>query len=196
MIFPNLASKPRLNTRPVWLLTLAAGAVALILAAVNIQLYVATSRDLSEQIALREELQTSRDKVAGAFKEHLAVLDRVPWKGLGGRIEAVNKVLAEHQFSWTRLLEDLGEVLPWQVRVVSVSPTVKDGVVTLSMNAVSQDRDGFLELLDNMVNDSRFVDPVPSRETWPEAGDVVGYSFSMRVQYVAGGVQDDGEVAE
>lgn len=190
MIVPNLASRPRLNTRPVWLVTAFAGFVTLVLTGINAQLYVGTNRALAEQIAQRDELQEQRNELASELGQHLSVLERVPWKGLGGRVLAVNEVLSEQQFSWTLLLEHLGAVLPWQVRVVSVSPSPDAGIVNLTLNAVSQDRDGFLDLLDRMVEDPRFIDPIPNRESWPEGGTAVGYVFTMRVGYDPKGVSE------
>ena len=187
MIVANLASKPRLNTRPVWVLTWAAVLIGLVLTAVNTRLFLSSNQTLDEQIVRRDMLQLQRDALAGEFSGHAAVLEKVPWQNLGARIQLVNEVLAEHRFSWSDLLDRLAEVLPWQVRVVSVSPLLGDEEVTLVLEAVSKDRDGFLELLDRMVTDPYFDDPRPSRETWPEGGQSSEYLFSMRVLYLPEG---------
>ncbi len=187
MIVANLASKPRSNTRPVWVLTWAAVLIGLVLTAVNIRLFLSSNQTLDEQIVRRDMLQLQRDALAGEFSGHAAVLEQVPWQNLGARIQLVNEVLAEHRFSWSDLLDRLAEVLPWQVRVVTVSPLLGDEGVTLVLEAVSKDRDGFLELLDRMVTDPYFDDPRPSRETWPEGGQSSEYLFSMRVLYLPEG---------
>lgn len=183
MIVTNLASKPRLNTRPVWTLTAVAGLITVVLMVVNVRLFVSSSQNLEIQLVRRETLQTERQTLATTFEGHDAVLNKVPWRGLGSRINAVNALLAEHSFSWSEMLDRLAKVLPWQVRVVSVAPVVEGGVVNLGIQAVSQDRDGFLELLDRMVADPHFVDPLPKHEMPPEAGGV-GYRFVMTVTYI------------
>ncbi len=190
MIVANLASKPRFNTRPVWILTGAAVLIGLVLTAVNIRLFLSSNQTLEEQIVRRDMLQLRRDALGGEFSGHSAVLDQVPWQSLGARIELVNEVLAEHRFSWSDLLDHLAEVLPWQVRVVSVSPSLDDDGVTLDLEAVSKDREGFLDLLDRMVADPYFADPLPSRETWPEGGQSSEYLFRMRVVYLPEGEVD------
>ncbi len=190
MIVANLASKPRFNTRPVWILTGAAVLIGLVLTAVNIRLFLSSNQTLEEQIVRRDMLQLRRDALGGEFSGHSAVLDQVPWQSLGARIELVNEVLAEHRFSWSDLLDHLAEVLPWQVRVVSVSPSLDDDGVTLDLEAVSKDREGFLDLLDRMVADPYFDDPLPSRETWPEGGQSSEYLFRMRVVYLPEGEVD------
>ena len=183
MIVANLASKPRLNTRPVWVLTWAAVLIGLVLTAVNIRLFLSSNQTLEEQIVRRDMLQIQRDDLAGEFSTHAAVLEQVPWGSLGARVNLVNEVLAEHRFSWSVLLDHMAEVLPWQVRVVSVSPSLGDDGVTLALEAVSKDREGFLDLLDRMVDDPYFDDPLPSRETWPEGGKSSEYLFRMRAIY-------------
>lgn len=190
MIVANLASKARLNTRPVWVLTGAAVLIGLVLTAVNIRLFLSSNQTLEEQIVRRDMLQLRRDALTGEFSGHAAVLERVPWRSLGARVNLVNDVLAEHRFSWSDLLDHLAEVLPWQVRVVSVSPSLDDDGVTLALEAVSQDREGFLDLLDRMVADPYFDDPRPSRETWPEGGQSSEYLFRMQVVYLPGGEVD------
>lgn len=191
MIVANLASKPRLNTRPVWILTGAAVLIGLVLTAVNIRLFLSSNQTLEEQIVRRDMLQIQRDALAGEFSAHAAVLEQVPWGSLGARVNLVNEVLEEHRFSWSDLLDHLSEVLPWQVRVVSVSPSLGDDGVTLALEAVSKDREGFLDLLDRMVDDPYFDDPLPSRESWPEGGKSSEYLFRMRVIYLP-----DGEVEQ
>jgi Tfp pilus assembly protein PilN len=191
VIVSNLASRPKLNTRPVWLVVACAGTIALILAAVNVRLYVVSNQAIIEQLARRDALQVRRDTLADELSEHASVLEKVPWAPFGARVRAVNAVLAEHQFSWTGLLDHLADVLPWQVRMVSVSPSPNDEGAMLSLTAVSKDREGFLELLDSMVEDPHFDDPTPRRENWPEGGRSVEYQFTMTVQY-----QPQGEVVQ
>ncbi len=190
MIVPNLACKPRLNSRPVWVLTGAALLIGLVLTAVNTRLFLSSNQTLEAQIVRRDMLQIQRDALAEEFSVHAGILEGVPWNNLGARINLVNEVLEEHRFSWTDLLEQLAEVLPWQVRIVSVSPTLGEDGVSLTLEAVSKDRNGFLDLLDRMVSDPNFSDPRPSRETWPEGGQSSEYLFRMRVMYLPGGEAD------
>ena len=187
MIVANLASKPRLNSRPVWILTGAAVLIGLVLSAVNIRLFLSSNQTLEEQIIRRDMAQVQRDELADEFSVHISILEQVPWRSLSARVNLVNEVLEEHRFSWSELLDHLAEVLPWQVRVVSVSPSVGEEGVTLGLEAISKDRDGFLNLLDRLVEDPNFDDPRPSRETWPEGGQSSEYLFRLRVMYLPGG---------
>lgn len=190
MSVPNLAAKPRLNTRPVWVVTGIAVIIGLVLTAVNVRLYLSSNQTLEAQLNQRDQLQARRDALASEFSANSRVLDGVPWNTLRGRVESVNEVLTEHSFSWALFLNRVADVLPWQVRIISVSPSPHENGVLLSIDAVSKDRDGFLDLLDRMVEDPYFEDPRPSREEWPEGGGTTEYAFSMRVNYLPeGGVE-------
>lgn len=186
MIVPNLAAQPRLNTRPVVVLSVAALVLAAVLGAVNLRLYLATNRTLAEQIRQLETLRNREAALESELSTHLAALEGVPWKGLSARVRTVNLLLSQQQFSWTELLSDLGEVLPWQVRVVSVSPSSTEEGLTLAMTVVSRERGAFLELLDNLVADPRFGKPQPISETQPEAGRSIDYVFRLTATYVPG----------
>jgi Tfp pilus assembly protein PilN len=186
-MIPNLSSDPALNTRPVYLVALTALALGLILAVVNLQVYLSSNRSMAEQIEARTTLQRDVARLEKELGEHLTALEGVPWSDLSERISAVNSILVEQQFSWSRLLADIGEVLPWQVRVISISPSAGDDAVRLSLHAVSRDRTALLEFLDNLVTSPRFGEPIPLRETGPEAGQSVDYLLTLNVPYLPHG---------
>ena len=87
MITPNLATRPFLNTRPVWLVTAAAGLATLILLGLNLRLFLVSNRALDEETARRDMLveqlgkDRQRDHLAtGLFRDRevaLAVAERV-----------------------------------------------------------------------------------------------------------------------
>lgn len=183
MKLPNLANRPRLNIRPVWVLSLCALLLALGLSTIDSRIYLNSSKNLTAQIAEKESMEAHRTELISQLQEHIKTLDSVPWKGLNSRVNLVNGILSEQQFSWVRLLDDLGEVLPWQVRLITISPSQDSGVVHLSLSAISQNRGGFLDFLDALVEDPRFDDPTPSRETWPESGQTIQYLFRLKVDY-------------
>jgi Tfp pilus assembly protein PilN len=182
-MIPNLSSDPLLNTRPVYVVAITTLVVGLILGAINLHLYLQSSRTLAEQIAERDELQRNVNRLESELREHVVALEDVPWRGLEGRITAVNALLIEQQFSWSRLLTDLGRELPWQVRVVSVRPSADETGLNLSLETVSRDRGAVLEFLDNLVESPLFHQPIPTRETGPEAGLSVDYDFRIQVEY-------------
>lgn len=183
MITPNLATRPFLNTRPVWLLTGAAGLAALILLALNLRLFFVANRSLDDETERRDVLLERHQLLEAGLRKDIEALDRVPWRSLTSRVEATNLILREHAFSWLGMLDDIERVMPYDVRLTRISPSVGADEITLSLALIAHNRDAMLQLLDNFIADPRFSDPTPSSEATPEEETTAGYVMSLRVNY-------------
>ena len=183
MITPNLASRPFLNTRPVWLLAAAATVLAIILAVFNVRFFLGSNRTVTTQMEQRDTLVDERSAVEQQIRTDLEALRRVPWRTLQSRVQATNLILEEHAFSWMQMLDDLERVLPWNVRLTRISPKVGPEGVTLSLIAVSNTREAELQFLDNLLADPKFSRREPSSEKTPEEAEAAGYVMSLRVVY-------------
>ncbi len=183
MITPNLATRPFLNTRPVWLVAAAAGLLALILIGFNLRLYLVANRHLDDETTMRDGLELRYSALATEVKADVDVLERVPWRSLKGRVDATNLILREHSFSWIEMLEDIERVMPYDLRLTRIAPTVGSDAVTLSLVAIARNRDVMLEFLDNLIADPRFENATPSSERTPEETELATYLLSMRVTY-------------
>lgn len=183
MNLPNLASRPLLNTRPVWLVTTVAALIAIVFAAVDIRMMMANRRDLAEQYTHREQLHAQYLELEAEVKRHVSVLEQVPWRTLSRRVERVNLIMRERTFSWQLLLDDIERVMPYEVRLTRISPKVEEDSFQLSLIAVARNREAMLEFIDNLVADPAFSEPLPMRETGPEGGSSVNYLFTLRVTY-------------
>ena len=183
MITPNLATRPFLNTRPVWLLTAFAGILALILIGFNLRLFLVENRTLGDEISRRDDLELLYSTVAAEVSADVNDLQRVPWASLKARVDATNLVLREHNFSWLRMLDDIERVMPYDVRLSRISPTVGSDEVMLSFSVIARNRDAMLQLIDNFVADPRFEDPRPSVERTLEGSALANYELMLRVSY-------------
>jgi len=183
VITPNLATRPFLNTRPVWLVAAAAGVLALILIGFNLRLYLVANQHLDDETTTQDGLELRYSALATEVKANVDVLERVPWKSLKGRVDATNLILREHSFSWIEMLDDIERVMPYDLRLTRITPSVGSDEVTLSLVAIARNRDVMLEFLDNLIADSRFEDPTPSSEKTPEETELATYLLTMRVTY-------------
>lgn len=182
MIAPNLASKPRLNTRPVWVLAAAATLIALVFAAVNTSVWLKSSRSLEEQILLHHELEAENERLSLEVGEQAESLNKVPWRSLSARVNAVNTVIREHEFSWIDLLDDIERVLPYDVRLTKISPRVDVDRVNLKFTAIGRTRESLLDLLDAFIEDPNFSEPTPASEVTPEESGI-GYVLNLTVMH-------------
>jgi Tfp pilus assembly protein PilN len=181
MIAPNLASKPHLNTRPVWLVAATAGLITLVFAVVNTSVWFTSSRSLEEQILLHQQLEAEFERLSVEVGEQAESLNKVPWRSLSARVSAVNTVIREHEFSWIGLLDDIERVLPWDVRLTKISPRVEVDKVNLSFTAIGRTRESLLDLLDALIEDPSFSEPTPGAEATPEES---GYGYVLTLTVV------------
>jgi hypothetical protein len=188
MIAPNLAARPFLNTRPVWLVAGAAGALAVLFLVLNASFYFSSNRTLAPQLYRARELRSQRDALVTETRTVLADLEKVPWRSLSSRVQATNLVLREWGFSWLQLLDDIERVMPRDVRIIKIAPVVSSDGVALNLMSVARTRDDILMLLENLIADPSFSEPIPIREALPEKSAIAGYELTLRVNYHPGEV--------
>jgi Tfp pilus assembly protein PilN len=182
MIAPNLASRPHLNTRPVWVVTGIAALLALGFAAANLQVWLSSSRELQEQLVREKQLRAEYQRLTVDVNERVDRLNKVPWRSLSGKVAAVNSVIHEHEFSWLGMLDDIERVLPYEVRLTKIAPKVDVESVNLSLTAIGRTRDALLEFLDNLIADPVFSEPTPQSEITPEESGL-GYVLTLTVTH-------------
>jgi len=183
---PNLASRPFVNARPVWLVTAAAaGVIVLMLGMLGVS-YLRGNRTLAERITDRDELQRRHDTIVDELRAEVRGLERVPWRSLAARISSTNVILRERGFSWLEMLDDIEEVLPYDVRIIKITPKIEGDRVLIGLDAVCRTREALLELLDNMIRDPRFAEPTPRSEVLPEASDSATFELTFTVSYLPG----------
>jgi hypothetical protein len=115
LITPNLATRPFLNTRQVWLVAGAAGVLAIILTILNVRLYLASTTDLGAELTRRDELEERYLQLETEVRADVDALQKVPWRTLSGRVQATNLILHQHSFLWLQMLDDIEAVMPWDV---------------------------------------------------------------------------------
>ena len=183
---PNRASRPLLDERPVWLATAAALLIGLVLLGLNLHLYFSASQTTGRLEARKKALETERDALVERIEKEKVVLDTVRWKKLTRRVDRVNLALAEHRFSWIGLLHDVGEVLPWQVRLVKIAPRASENGLALQLVGEAQTSEAIIDLLQNLIDSPHFENPLPRSEESPEGGKATVYGFKIDVQYLPG----------
>ncbi|MGE5236755.1 MAG: hypothetical protein ACM3O7_10430 [Acidobacteriota bacterium] len=181
---PNLARQPFLDVRPVWVTAAAVAVLAVGMTAASLlQFFSARGQEATYRRRL-ETLQTKiaavRADVEGASRR----LGAVDWKRLEVEVGSVQGLVGKRRFAWSNLLSDLERVVPWDVRLTSITPTVDDkGVVSVVIRGVATNRKAWLDLLARCFADAHFSNPVPMSEEAPASGKGPGYTFDVRVNY-------------
>ncbi|HLA78201.1 MAG TPA: hypothetical protein VJU18_11530 [Vicinamibacteria bacterium] len=173
----NLASRPFRNQRLPTLLLALAG-VALVVVTARHALLIRdllpdrTSASHQQMAALEAEV---KDAVAVAAKVKVEAPDASSTKEWAALRELVDR----RTFSWTWLLGVLEEALPRGVRLVSVTPGVTKGQLTLELQAIAETMADGLELIQALEAREEIADVYPTSRSTDEKG--VAFRLTMRL---------------
>lgn len=185
---PNLAHERFENSRPVWVLSAVLAIAAAAFSVVSVGELLGARGVEQDQLEQVRRLRADRDRLAREVATADRELGAVGWRKLQAEAEAFQEVVARRQFSWSQLLGDLERAIPWDVRLVSVSPQVnKEGTLRLTLRCVAVSREAWLGLLAALFADPSFSDPVPGSEESPAVSGGQGFQVSLSVTYWPGG---------
>ncbi|MDE3105759.1 MAG: PilN domain-containing protein [Acidobacteriota bacterium] len=161
----NLATRPFVELGPLLLrLRLALAGLALLAMALGITMLRLDAKAAASQEEMRS-LQLRTQQFQQERQRNEARLRLPQNSGVLQRSEFLNDLFARKSFSWTAVMMDLEKVLPAGVQVTALEPVIaKDGSVTIRLR-VSGDRDKAVELVRNLENSQRFVQPRLSNES-------------------------------
>jgi Tfp pilus assembly protein PilN len=115
-------------------------------------------------------------------------LAAVSWKKLQFETASLQDVVARRRLVWSQLLADLERVMPREIRLVSIMPSVsREGNARVAISGVATSREAWLKLLAVLFTDRKFSDPMPSSEEAPSASNSQGYKFQLTFTYLAEG---------
>ncbi len=181
---PNLAARPFENVRPVWVAGGALALAALVLTGVSLADFLSAHGRERAAIASLARLRARRADLVAKVEAANRQLAAVGWKKLQGETTSLEEVVARRKLVWSQLLADLERVVPWDIRLVSITPSVaKDGSLQIGLDGLATGRDAWLKLIAVLFADPKFSDPLPRSEEAPSARNGQGYRFSLTVRY-------------
>jgi Tfp pilus assembly protein PilN len=83
---------------------------------------------------------------------------------LAASTHEANALIDERTFSWSALFARLERTLPFDVRVVAVSPEVGQNVLKVSLSVVAKELDDVAEFIDNLSDTGAFYDVQPTEQ--------------------------------
>jgi hypothetical protein len=185
---PNLSTHPFLDVRPVWVAGGALAVAALVLTGVSVGELVRERRTEKDAVTKLGQLQAKRTELTAKVEADNRQLAAVSWKKLQLETQSLQDVVARRKLVWSQLLADLERVVPWDIRLVSITPTVsKEGEVRVAISGVATGREAWLKLLAVLFTDRSFSEPLPSAEEAPSASNSLGYKFQLTLRYWPGG---------
>jgi hypothetical protein len=186
----NFASQPFRNER---LPALLFGVAAVVLVALTIRhafvlralLPARTSKLHVEVAALETELDRLRAEGRNLTAPKPDKQELAEWSVLKDLVD-------RRTFSWTGLFARLEKVLPREVRLVSIAPNVKNGLVVLDIVAVAQPSQAGLGLVGLLERREEFEDVYPVRVMEKEGGEA---EFNYTMRYLPDAVWEESSAA-
>jgi hypothetical protein len=180
----NLAARPFQESRPVWVASLALAMVAVVLTSVSLAEFISAKGVEKTEASKLQRLVARRTELAAKVDKVNRQLAAVKWKKLQNETASLQEVVARRKLIWSQLLADLERVVPWNVRLVGITPSVDPkGGIKLALIGYATDRDAWLKLLATLFADDRFSEPLPLSEEMPAATSGKGHEFQLSVRY-------------
>ncbi len=179
----NLASEPFERTRPM----LVAGSVSLVLLVGLLGLLISLSAMETGQAAETtrqiDRLQTTLRKLSAEQAGLQAVLQKPENAEVLERSEFLNALLYSKGISWTRLFDDLGKVMPYNVRLISIRPQVNaQNQISLDMVVGAESAEPIIQMIARLENAPQFGETQIHQRTPPSQQERL-LRFRVSVNY-------------
>ncbi len=179
----NLASQPYEDARRFWLRWgVALGAVSILtlaLVAITITGWFAARYDHATIASYRVQI-AQRDAIR---EQAQAYLNRPENRSTRDQSQFINELIERKSLSWTHVLEDLEQVMPARVHLVSIQPQLDDdNQLQLKMIVGGDSRDKAIELAQRMEESKHFS------QTYIETEHTATEGTGDKVEFLINGV--------
>jgi len=153
----NLATRPYEDSRQFWVYW---GTGLALLAIATVLMLFMTATGFMRARGDRAQLAKLEEQIAAYDREKAqaeAVLNQPQNRELRDQSRFLNELFERKAFSWTRVFEDLEQVMPAHLRVISIHPNVSgDNNVTIKLVVGGESQMQALDLVRKMENSQHF----------------------------------------
>jgi hypothetical protein len=175
----NLAEQPFISPLISTVIPTALALVVLVFTAINIfALFSIQWGNEDNEAMIREARQQTELKVyeIDKIEEQLLSMDVKEYRS---RATAANGIISRYTMSWTRLFNRMEEIVPKDLRMLRISPELKDQVMELRLRVAVKNQKVVRDFIGNMDNSPHFSDVILLSEVPYEDGMI----FELTVQY-------------
>lgn len=179
----NLASEPMRRDRPIIVASAAVGLLLCITLAALVGLMITDRSAMAESRRAIDQVQRQLGRT-NAAQAQLDAKMRLPQNSsVLFRSQLFNTLIGRKAVSWTRIFSDLQTVLPYDVRIVSIRPTLNGrGELSLDMTVAAQTPEPVIGFISKVELSTLFGDVTQSSWTPPTQTDPL-YRFHLTVTY-------------
>ena len=189
----NLATQPYEDSRRFWTYwgsgLAVLGLITLVLAYLAIAGFIQASHERAKIAGLQREIAAYDAEKTSAQ----TMLNQPENRIVRDQSRFLNDLFQRKAFSWTRVFEDLEQVMPAHVHLVSIHPDMsKDNNLEIKLVVAGESREQALDLVRKMEGSQRFKQTEIESErpvVQPTSGDRV--FFDLSAQYIPSGETAD-----
>ncbi len=181
----NLSSFPFVNNRKFYLVSSFLLGVLVVVSYWNAGQYLKVHSRKMEMDRVLEDARQRIDKLEGEERQIRNRLLRPETADFLETVEFVNQLIDRRTFSWTQLLNDLEQVVPRNVQVVSVRPRIVRDEFGVEITANARSSEDYVGFLANLETSRKFGGVVPIFEDLSKTPGFVGKQVSVAVKYRA-----------
>jgi len=169
----NLASRSYVNKRALYIGYLVCGVVLVAGLFYTLAYYF----DLQSQISTTEaRLGELKDKILASQGGDAADYNAARYDKVLVQIHLANGILSRDSFRWTKLLDQLEQVVPGNVRIKSISPDHEENTVELT--GVAKGLTDLKKLLDNLIMSGLYEEVLLFDQATDKSGEI-GFSIEL-----------------
>ncbi len=176
----NLAGKPFRNNILFYLFHSVLICLVILATTLNIYFFVhfkTFEKNLNDKVV---NSQMNIKQLDQKGKRILEMISKKDLKSIIKKADFANNAIVMRKFSWTGLFNDLERVLPYEVRMQSIRPSVKDKGIEVRVDGLTKDLKSFLEFERNLQEDNNFDRVRPENQRKMQSGEI---SFSLLFEY-------------
>jgi hypothetical protein len=176
----NIASRPFVNTLIPALLMVAAIIVLVVFTIFNAVVLFTTQTDeigLSQQI---EESTTRMDSMRAKIAELDEKLRQLKIADLRMELGYASDLITRRSLSWTKLFDRLEMLAPQELRMIRISPEVRNDVIVMNWRVDVPDQSVIRRFIDDLEESPYFDDVILASESSSPGGGIL---WDMRLEY-------------
>ena len=179
----NLSSNPFVNNCSFYL---SAGCLFLLLVGVSYWNIASERKVHALKAQMDSSLGQSQQQLGKIEQEEKAIKARLLKPETADFLETVefiNRLIERRTFSWTALLNDLEQLTPGSIQVVSVRPRVVKNEFGIEITANARNSADYIEFIKNLENSDKFQNLTPIYEDLSKTPGFSGKQISIAVRY-------------
>ena len=186
MLRGNLSTRPFYNESAVNGLLLVAIVAGLAMAMYSGSRILDLGGARAKRVATLETSRSDAQRIRLEADREKQSVNAIRYLQLAGATFEANSLIDERTFSWTVFFGQIEKTIPYDVRLIAVSPRVEGGVIRITMTVNAKQPDDLQKFIDGLTDTGSFYDVLGSTQDFIDDSTL---NATVVASYVAPSVQ-------